>query len=333
MGLKMSCCERPHLEENKDNEIFTEKKNGNKTFDKDKNKDFKSSQNIDETLSDKKRTMDIQTLEGGDNTIDSEKRKNLKSNHLGNTDKIEEGNENDIQNISHNENDKKETSKKNEIAEVDENEIEDKIEKKETKKKNEIVEVDENDQKFEDEFQQINKNDNLKIKNKPQYENEIKIDEEKIYEISDEKSDKIFEMFNNVRLYPNNYINQVNEETISNLLKEANEKKYKPNALIKNISFFYQFREGLMNIYATPRDDEDLLEDVYQTFFKEFKKYKYYYVECPINNEEEAVWNLIKKYENNAIQELLLKYISYCLICALPIIDTDKMKVYFMLLE
>ena len=26
MGLKMSCCERPHLEENKDNEIFTEKK-------------------------------------------------------------------------------------------------------------------------------------------------------------------------------------------------------------------------------------------------------------------------------------------------------------------
>ena len=170
-----------------------------------------------------------------------------------------------------------------------------------------------------------------KIKKKNEYEN---INEDEIYEISDEKSDKIFEMFNNVRLHPDDYINQVNEEKISNLLKKVNNNELKPNALIKNISFFYQFREGLMNIYATPRDNEDLLDDVYKNFFKEFKNYKYYYVECPINDEEEAVWNLLKKYEENAIQDLLLKYISYCLICALPDMnDSNKLMVFFMFLE
>ena len=343
MGLKLSCCMRPNVEENKSNEIIAKKNDDLETIDVDNNKDFKVSQNINEPFSEKKRiTNEIHTLEGGDNTIDTEKRKNLKANQLGKTDKIEEDNENENKNISHDENesnnkdgiekanDENKNKEKNEIVEFDENKNK---EKNENNNKNEIVEVDGSDQNFEYEFKPINKKAmNQKTKATPQ--NEIKLEnEDRIYEISDEKSDKIFEMFDNVRLYPSNYINQVNEEKISNLLKEVEKTQIKPNALIKENFFFYQFREALMNIYATPRDDEDLLDDVYKNFFKDFKNYKYYYVECPINNEEEAVWNLLKKYEKDAIKELLLKYISYCLICALPIIDSDKMKVYFMILE
>ena len=90
--------------------------------------------------------------------------------------------------------------------------------------------------------------------------------EDEIFEISDEKSDKIFELFNNIRLHSKDYINQSNDENISNLLEKSANYSLKPNALIKSQNLYFQFREGLMNNYATPRDDETLLEDIYNAF-------------------------------------------------------------------
>ena len=172
-------------------------------------------------------------------------------------------------------------------------------------------------------------------KHNPPYWNEKTMDniEDEIFEISDEKSDKIFELFNNIRLHSKDYINQSNDENISNLLEKSSNYSLKPNALIKSQSLYFQFREGLMNNYATPRDDETLLEDIYNAFFNNFKLQNYFFVECPINNEEESVWKLLKKYENVALQDLLNNNVSYCLICAMPIKDSYDMKVYFMMLN
>ncbi len=50
------------------------------------------------------------------------------------------------------------------------------------------------------------------------------------------------------------------------------------------------------------RDDETLLEDIYNAFFNNFKLQNSFFVECPINNEEEFVWKLLKKYENVALK-------------------------------
>jgi hypothetical protein len=68
-------------------------------------------------------------------------------------------------------------------------------------------------------------------------------------------------------------------------------------------------------------------------FFNNFKLQNSFFVECPINNEEESVWKLLKKYENVALQDLLNNNVSYCLICAMPIKDSYDMKIYFMMLN
>ena len=51
-------------------------------------------------------------------------------------------------------------------------------------------------------------------------------------------------------LHPKDYINQSNDENISNLLEKSANYSLKPNALIKSQSLYFQFREGLMNNYA-----------------------------------------------------------------------------------
>ena len=179
------------------------------------------------------------------------------------------------------------------------------------------------------------KNNEKKNKHNPPYWNEKSFEnlESEVYEISDEKTNQIFELFNNIRLYPQKYINQTNDESISNILIKANNSPNKPNALLYNNNFYYQFREGLMNIYATPGADDDIVNNTIETFFKEFKNKNYYFVECPLEKEEDAVWNLIKKYENIAVEELLTKIINYCIICPMPIKDSYDMRIHFLMLN
>ena len=174
-----------------------------------------------------------------------------------------------------------------------------------------------------------------KVKHDPPFWNEQTMDniEDTIYEISEEKSENIFKFFNNIRLNPKDYINLSNDENISNLLKKADEYPYKPNALIKNSGFFYQLREGLINVYSTPKDDESLMEEIENLCFKDYDIRKKYVVECPIEKEDEAIWNLLKKYEDVALEELLTNKVNYCIICALPIEDSYNMKVYFLMLS
>jgi len=125
--------------------------------------------------------------------------------------------------------------------------------------------------------------------------------EDEIYEISEEKSENIFKFFNNIRLNPKSFINQSNDENISNLLEKADKFPYKPNTLIKNNGYFYQLREGLLNMYSTPKGEDNLIDEIENLCFKDFDIRKRYMVECPIEKEEEAVWNLLKKYEDVAL--------------------------------
>jgi hypothetical protein len=68
-------------------------------------------------------------------------------------------------------------------------------------------------------------------------------------------------------------------------------------------------------------------------FLIKFKLQNSFFVECCINNKEESVWKLLKKYENIALQDLLNNNVSYFLICAMPIKDSYNMKIYFMILN
>ena len=77
----------------------------------------------------------------------------------------------------------------------------------------------------------------------------------------------------------------------------------------------------------------NFIEDIYNAFFNNFKLQNGFFVECPINNEEESVWKLLKKYENIALQDLLNNNVSYFLICAMPVKDSYDKKIYFMILN
>ena len=181
-----------------------------------------------------------------------------------------------------------------------------------------------------------NNKENKNKKHNPPYWNESTYDDLEYYmlEISDDKSDKIFDLFNDIRIYPINHKSEAENYNVKDLIEKADKNPLKPNFLIKNESFYYQLREILLSISTTPMSDEDvkyiILND---NFFKTFDEQKIYCVKCKIENEEESVWTLLKENEDIALNNILLKYIDYCIICAMPIINSYDMKVYFLFLS
>ena len=181
-----------------------------------------------------------------------------------------------------------------------------------------------------------NNKENKNKKHNPPYWNESTYDDLEYYmlEISDDKSDKIFDLFNDIRIYPINHKSEAENYNVKDLIEKADKNPLKPNFLIKNESFYYQLREILLSISTTPMSDEEVKDIILNdNFFKTFDEQKIYCVKCKIENEEESVWTLLKENEDIALNNILLKYIDYCIICAMPIINSYDMKVYFLFLS
>ena len=181
-----------------------------------------------------------------------------------------------------------------------------------------------------------NNKENKNKKHNPPYWNESTYDDLEYYmlEISDDKSDKIFDLFNDIRIYPINHKSEAENYNVKDLIEKAEKNPLKPNFLIKNESFYYQLREILLSISTTPMSDEEVKDIILNdNFFKTFDELKIYCVKCKIENEEESVWTLLKENEDIALNNILLKYIDYCIICAMPIINSYDMKVYFLFLS
>ena len=181
-----------------------------------------------------------------------------------------------------------------------------------------------------------NNKENKNKKHNPPYWNESTYDDLEYYmlEISDDKSDKIFDLFNDIRIYPINHKSEAENYNVKDLIEKAEKNPLKPNFLIKNESFYYQLREILLSISTTPMSDEEVKDIILNdNFFKTFDEQKIYCVKCKIENEEESVWTLLKENEDIALNNILLKYIDYCIICAMPIINSYDMKVYFLFLS
>ncbi len=180
-----------------------------------------------------------------------------------------------------------------------------------------------------------NKEQNIK-KHNPPYWNESTYDDLEYYmlEISDDKSNKIFDLFNDIRIYPLNHKSEGENFEVGDLIEYANKNPIKPNYLIKNECCYYQLREILLSISTTPMSDDEVNEIILNdNFFKTFNEQNLYFVKCPIDKEEESVWTLLKQNKNKALNDILIKYIDYCVICAMPIKDSYDMKVYFLFLS
>jgi len=157
--------------------------------------------------------------------------------------------------------------------------------------------------------------------------------EDEVYNINSQLSKKIFDFYNEVRLNPENFIDQADEYGLSDLLRKYNKLNDRPFSLIEKDFYLYTLCEILLSIYQTKRPEEDIKNDVLNNLqFKEKNK-KLYYVKCEIEKYENAVWNLLKENENNAIEELLINKNDYCVIAAIPILNSYEMYVYFLFLS
>ena len=181
-----------------------------------------------------------------------------------------------------------------------------------------------------------NNNEDVVKKHDPPYWNESNENdlETLIFDISDNKSDNIFKLFNDVRINIENYRNEFENNEISYLINEVEKKEQRGNYFIKNESFYYQLRECLLNFTTTPMSNEEKNEKILEDdLFKKFNNKAIYSIECPIDNENDAVWNLLKNYKDEAIDNILTNKIDYCVICAFPIKNSYNMEVIFLFLS
>ena len=206
--------------------------------------------------------------------------------------------------------------------------------------KEKIEEKDEKEEKEENDIVQEFCNDNAQNSHNPPYWNESTNDdlENLMLEISDEKSHKIFEFLNDIRIEPEKYKEEAKNQGLFDLISKAeNNKKEKfsiPNFLIRNESCYYQLREDILVLNTTPMSDDERNERILDNYyFKTFKDKKIDCIECPIDNYKESVWSLLRKNESKALDDILTSYIDYCVICAMPIKDSYNMKVFFLLLS
>ena len=168
----------------------------------------------------------------------------------------------------------------------------------------------------------------------PPYWNELNKNlEDEVFNINEKYSKKIFDFYNELRLNPEKFIDNAEQKELSDLLREYNKSNERPLCLIQKEIYFYTLCEILLSIYYTPEAPDDTKNKVLKDEqFKEKNK-KLYYVQCEIENYEDAVWKLLKENENNAIKDLLCNKPDYCVIAAMPIADSYEMFVYFLFLS
>ena len=160
--------------------------------------------------------------------------------------------------------------------------------------------------------------------------------EDLIFDISDPTSDKIFDLFNEVRTKPGMYIDKAKEYKLEDIFEKAVKNDIKPSFLCKNESFYYALRDIVASINFTPKPESEMLDEIKRMPY--FDKYEaiVYVTDAEIDHCEEAVWNLLKQVDmvnNSAFEDLLGKKMDFCTICAMPVKNSFLLKVYFVILK
>ena len=156
-----------------------------------------------------------------------------------------------------------------------------------------------------------------------------------IFDISDPTSDKIFDLFNEVRTKPGMYIDKAKEYKLEESEK-AVKNDSKPPLLCKNESFYYSLRDVVASINFTPKPEKEMFDEIKAMPYFEKYESKVYVTDAEIDHCEEAVWNLMKQVDminNSAFEDLLGKKMDFCTICAMPVKNSFLLKVYFVVLN
>ena len=172
-----------------------------------------------------------------------------------------------------------------------------------------------------------------KVRGNNKYWNDVSRDiEDVICDISDDKSERVFTLLNQIRTKPTDYIAEAKAHGVDDIVTKASKSGKIPSLLCQDESYYYELREVLMNGYTeTPKNDVDILKDIKQ--IKQFDKYNIniYIQQVELDKHEDAVWMLLQT--KNAYNNILIKKMDYCIVCAIPLKNTNDIKVYFVMME
>ena len=144
-----------------------------------------------------------------------------------------------------------------------------------------------------------------------------------------QKSEEIFEIFNNIRNNPQNYIMDSKNYNLYQIISSAAEKSKFIKNLIKN-PFFDLFFDKCVK--ASPKSRKNILNNIEkEKLFNDYEK-NIYIVEGNKEKTEECVWNLLKICANNGI-EILEKDIDYLVISTMTLKEQNKFLCYFLFLS
>lgn len=170
------------------------------------------------------------------------------------------------------------------------------------------------------------------IEKKTTYNPEKSNFDEQIFDISDEASDTIFNLFNEMRINPEQFLNDSIDHGLKLVFDQAVAAKQKPIMLIKDEMYYYVIREELLTLNYTPRPIEDLIEDIKKMPELESFDIQIYHTQTTLDNYSESIWNILKHNKDIAFTELLNNHMDYCVICAMPVRD-GNMKVFLVVLN
>ena len=178
--------------------------------------------------------------------------------------------------------------------------------------------------------ERINKEEN---EEKKSFNNLIlKTDNTECISLDQDRSSEIFDFFNELRNFPQRYIEESKKYDLENIIlsAEIRQKSGNINILIKN-PFFNLFFDTFVQKY--PYSKENIMESLNNDKNIDNYKKNLYCSKAPIENPKECIWNLLKENKDIALDEILYKKVDYFIVSNISTLEKKTILAYFLFLK
>ena len=150
--------------------------------------------------------------------------------------------------------------------------------------------------------------------------------------LDQDRSEEIFDFFNELRNFPQKYIEESKKYDLENIIlsAEIRQKSGNINMLIKN-PFFKLFLDTFVQKY--PYSKENIIESLNNDKNIENYKKNFYCSKAPIENPKECIWNLLKENKDIALDEILYKKVDYFIVSTISTLEKKTILAYFLFLK
>ena len=150
--------------------------------------------------------------------------------------------------------------------------------------------------------------------------------------INQKINDQLFDYFNDLRSFPNKYIDEAKKYDLQDIISSAIDIRISKNYinLIKN-SFFNLFLDTY--VQKTPFSKENILKNINKN--KQLTSYRkfLFQTEAPKDDPCQSIWNLLKEHRDIALNYILLRDIDYFIVSTYSLIERKTLLIYFLFLD